>query len=208
MIAGRTSYLLLAALIVAGLARSGFKAGQYLYAPVLMAGVSPLDSFSEPSTAAAILKQEAESLMFVYTEARDTELSRVALADHGSRPIRFAGFARGSVLEVSRIRPLEDLQATVQDLNVDVYQKLLVVYSQNHFDNELLDTFLRLLQVAPERPEVLGWVRTALDSSQHCDRREELQEALVHTIRFHPTLRTAPRLAALKESWEVTHQVP
>jgi hypothetical protein len=210
--------LLLAALIVADLARYGFRVGQYLRTPVLVAGVSPLDSFSEPSTAAAILKQEAESLLFDYTEARDTVWSSAASAGHDSRPTgsrgnvesnpsRFAGCARGSVLEVSRIRPLEELQATIQDLNLEVYQKLLVVYSENHLDNELLDTFLRLLEVAPDCPEVLDWVRIALDSSQHCDRTEEVQEALLHTIRFHPTLKTAPRLAALKESWETTHRV-
>jgi hypothetical protein len=210
--------LLLAALIVADLARFGFKAVQYLHAPVLMAGVSPLDSFSEPSTAAAILKQEAESLLFDYTEARNKVWSSAASAGHDPRPTnnegniesnpsRFAGCVRGSAFEVARIRPLQELQTTVQDLNLDVYQKLLVVYSENHFDNELLDTFLRLLQVAPERPELLDWVRIALDSSQHCDRTAEVEEALVHTIRFHPTLNTASRLAALKESWEITHRV-
>src|SRR5215468_5540421 len=79
------SYLLLAALIAGDLARSGFMAAQYLHTPVLVAGVSPLDSFSEPSTASAILKQEAEALLLDYTEARNAAWSSCEVSgDHGS----------------------------------------------------------------------------------------------------------------------------
>jgi hypothetical protein len=206
-------YLLLAILIFADLARSGFRASEYLHGPVLVAGVSPLDSFSEPSTAAAILKEEAEKLLFEYTEARNAAWSGEipvgldsvqtgAQTSVESNPHRFAGFVRGSALELSRVRPLEKLQITVRDLNLEVYQKLLVVYSENHFDNELVNTFLNLLNDAPERPEVLDWVRITLERSQDCQRTQEVQDALQHTLRFHPDLKTAVRLRDLKETWD------
>jgi hypothetical protein len=209
-------FLLLGGLVLIDLARSGIKAGQYFRMPVLLAGVSPLDSFSEPSTAAAILKQEAEMLLFEYTEARNGASAHYPSvrqnpkrgANQGqpaSYPLQFSGFERGSALDVARIRPLEKLQATVQNLNLELYRDLLVVYSENHFDNELVDTFLRLLRVSPECPEVLQWVRIALDSSQPCGRTEEVQDALQHTLRFHPTLKTAAQLAALKQSWDAEH---
>jgi hypothetical protein len=208
--------LLLAGLVLADLARSGIEAGQYLRTPILLAGVSPLDSFSKPSTAAAILKQEAETLLFEYTEARNATSTQDPSVMEGSRhaanqgqpathPIHFTGFARGSALEVARIRPLERLQVTAQNLNLELYQDLLFVYSENHFDNELVDTFLRLLRVSPECPEVLQWVRAALDSSQPCGRTMEVEDALQHTLRFHPTLKTAAQLAALKQSWDAEH---
>jgi hypothetical protein len=206
-------YVLLGGLVLADLGRSAIKAGRYFRTPVLLAGISPLDSFSEPAIAAAILKQEAEKLLFEYTEARNDASTPDASVVEGfqhaasqgqpaTNPIHFAGFVRGSALDAARIRPLEKLQGTVQNLNVELYQELLVVYAENHFDNELVDTFLRFLRVAPECPEVLQWVRTALDSSQPCGRTEEVQDALQHTLRFHPTLKTAAQLAALKRSWD------
>lgn len=72
-------YLLLAALIAVDLTRTAFNASRFFRAPDVLAGVSPLDSFSEPATAAAILKRQAESLLFDYTEARNSA-SEVALS--------------------------------------------------------------------------------------------------------------------------------
>jgi hypothetical protein len=97
---------------------------------------------------------------------------------------------------------LEKLYANVEHLNLELYQKLLLVYSENQFDNKLIDTFLRLLEDAPDRPEVLSWVRIALDSSLRCDRSEEVEDALRHALRFHRNLKTAEPLEALVRAWE------
>jgi hypothetical protein len=203
MIAQNAFSLLLATLVAADLAQSGLKVVQLFRTPDLVAGVSPLDSFSTPSAAAAILKEEAETLLFDYAAARDAACASDRSATHGSRQIMKEQHPEADL--VSRIQPLEKLYTTVQDLNLELYQKLLVVYSENHLENELVDTFLLLLQNAPERPEVLSWVRIALDCSQHCGRTEELEDAVHHALRFHPNLKTAAPLADLMQACEAAH---
>jgi hypothetical protein len=206
-------YLLLAALIAADLTRTAFNASRFFRAPDLLAGIYPLDSFSEPATAAAILKRQAESLLLDYTEARNAASevapSRVQGPGQVGNPKQavreyagFAGFDRGSPPEVSRIQPLEKLHATMRDMTIDLDQKLLVIFSENHFENQLLDRFLQFLHEAPEQPEVLEWVSCALDYSRRCGRTEELEDALRHVVRFHPELKTARQLTALLDSWE------
>jgi len=208
-----TFYLLLAALIAVHLIRIAFNDSRFFRAADPLGGASSLDSFSEPATAAVILKRQAESLLLDYTEARNaaSEVAPTYLPNHREVDSHnkvpqeytgFAGFGRGSASEVSRIQPLEQLHATMQDMTIDLDQKLLVVFSENHFENQLLDRFLQFLQEAPERPAVLEWVNRALDYSRDCGRTEELEDALEHTVRFHPELKTTRQLKALVESWE------
>jgi len=206
----RAFYLLLAALVAVDLTRSAFHAAQWLRKPDPVADVAALDSFSEPALAAAILKQRAESC---YTQARnaawDSALSPFhdpLQAGNGRRPGQnaagLAGPGRGFPPVAPWLAALEELRATIQDLDVDLDQKLLVIYSEHRLDNQLLDRFLQFLHEAPERKEVLEWVPSSLDCSQHCGRTEELADALQHLVRFHPNLKTAKRLSARVQAWE------
>jgi hypothetical protein len=95
---------------------------------------------------------------------------------------------------VSRIQPLEELRAMIQDLSVDLDRKLLVLYSENRFENQLLDRFLQFLHEAPERQELLIGAPSLLDCSRRCGRTEELEDAVRHLARFHPNLKTAKEL--------------
>jgi hypothetical protein len=205
-------YLLLGTLVGIDLAGSGFNASQYFHKSRPVERISALDSFSAPSTAVVVLRQEAEALLFDYTESRDN-----AWDIRDSRPAiktdveldkvdRFRGFRRGSSPEITTIRPLEMLQASVRSLDLDLCQKLLMIYSENHYENELVDTFLRMLKT-PECPEVLQWVRIALDCSQRCNRTAEVLDALQHTLRFHPNIRTAESLDTLLQAWQKKHPV-
>jgi hypothetical protein len=203
-------YLLLAAMIAVDLARSAFRAGQFFRKPDSVADVCLLDSFSEPAVAAAILKQRAESC---YAQARNGAWDPAHSAVHDPRPAGNdqpprhapagpAGFGSGSPPVGSWIQPLEELRATIQDLNVDLDQKLLVVYSENRLENQLLDLFLQLLHEAPERQEVLNWLPSSLDCSRRCGRTEELEDAVRCLVRFHPDLKTARQLTARVRAWE------
>jgi Glu-tRNA(Gln) amidotransferase subunit E-like FAD-binding protein len=180
--ATRSAFLLvLTAFVSAELMQSAFHASQFFRTPHLVAGVSPLDSFSQPAVASAILKEQAEQLLFDYTQVRDSA-------------------SKANLL--SSIRPLQNLHAGVRYVDIDLVEKLLVVYSDNHFDRELVDSFLQFLQSAPESPEVLQWVRYALDSAEHCNRTEEVEDAIRHVVRFHPNLKTTGQLNALMQAWE------
>ncbi len=203
-------YLLLAAMIAVDVTRSAFQAGQFFRKPDPAADVAPLDSFSEPALAAAILKQQAESC---YTRARNAAWDFALSPLHdprqagnrrqpGGGPAGLAGSGRGVPPAVSWLQPLEELRATIQDLDVNLDRKLLVVYSENRLENQLLDRFLQFLHEAPERPEVLDWVPSSLDCSGHCGRTEELEDAVGHLVRFHPNLKTAKQLTARVQAWE------
>jgi hypothetical protein len=207
-------YLLLAALIAVELTRSAFQAATFFRKPDPVADVWGLDSFSEPALAAAILKQRAESC---FAQARnaawDYDLSPVhdpRQAANGLRQDRgFAGLAgpeRGSPPQVPWLAHLEELRATIQDLNIDLDQKLLVIYSENRLENQFLDRFLQLLCEAPNRQEVLDWAPASLECSLHCGRTEELEDALRHLARFHPNLKTTKRLAARVQAWEASQR--
>jgi len=202
-------YLLLAALIAVDLTRSAFRAGRLFRKPDAVADVS-LDSFSEPAIAAGILKHQAESC---YAQARtaagDFALSpvhdpRQARNDQPPRggPVGPAGFGRGSPAVAPGIQSLEELRAMTQDLNVDLDGKLLVLYSENRLEDQLLDRFLQLLHEAPESQELLIWVPFLLDCSRRVGRTEEMEDAVRHLVRFHPNLKTAKELTALVQAWE------
>jgi hypothetical protein len=204
---------------MADLAQSGFRAVLYFHNSGLTPGVTYLDSFSEPSMAVAILKQEAEKLMMNYTQARD-EASTLQVpmtvqpapsvhSNHSAfnpSTIQFRGFARGSPLETSSIQPIERLHAAVRDLEIELELKLLVIDWENSFEHELVDGFLLLLRQAPENLEALEWLPTALDSAQHCGRTEEVEDALQEALLFHPHLKTAVQMRSKKEEWDRGHQ--
>jgi hypothetical protein len=184
-------YLLLSALILVDLTTSGYGLVRYLFSAPQLTEVPMLDSFSPSSTAVAALKKEAKVLLLDYTEARDS-----------AGPSGNTSSTKGSVDKASSVRRIEKLQAMIRDVDLEITQELLLVYHENKRDNELVSTFLGLLQEFPESPEVLEWVRITLTSSQRCGRTREVQAVLEHTVRYFPTLKTQPQLIALMREWE------
>jgi hypothetical protein len=210
-------FSLLATLIALDLAVSVFKAGQFLRRSRPVSGISSLDSFSSSGTAVALLNQEAERLFADYIQARDdmSEDERALVlgpaqvradSPEVSKPIGFPRFSKNLRGEASWFQPLVDLRATVRDLHLNLDQKLLLIYSENHLDDEFLNLFLQMFQGAPDCPEALEWVRCALDCSQHLHRTQEVEEAIRHQLRFHSELKTAAQLAFLLEEWETDRQ--
>jgi hypothetical protein len=176
-------------------------------------GVAFFDSFSDPSVACAILKQEAERLLLIYCEHFDHEQAAKArqagagrelaaqLATHQmADPLPATGDRPG--LQTSVIQSLTAFDAQVQDLNLDLGRKLLVIYARQHLWNEFLDRYLQIVRERPGRDEVLVWARLALDCSRKCGRAEEVADVLQHVVRFHPESRTAERLKTVLAEWQ------
>ena len=204
-------YILLGSLILVDLTASGFRAVQNLFTVPQSNEILKFDSFSAPSVALATLDKQAKILLSDYTDARNSAVSEYsalgAQVEPAINPGRggFSGFPRGSIVEMTRIKPIEELHALVQDLNLELEQQLLLIDYENHYENELINTFLSLLREAPESPEILSWVSIALDCSQRCSRTEEVQDALAHLLRYHPNLKTSAQITALKADWQRAH---
>lgn len=176
-------------------------------------GVACFDSFSDPSVACAILRQEADRLLLAYGEqwrqeqaspARQAGAGREVAARPGTRqradPLPASGDPPG--LQTSSVQSLAALVAQVQDLNLNLSRNLLVVYSRQHLWNEFVDRYLQIVRERPGRNEGLVWARLALDSAQKCGRAEEVADVLQHIVRFHPELRTAEGLAEALAAWK------
>jgi hypothetical protein len=194
-------YLSLTVLVLVDLMDTAARFVQNFRTADVLAGVAPLDSFSEPAIAATLLKRESENLFSRFTEARNDadypgtpSLNERALS--GSKRLDDGdGVAwklrEMSAAEIQLLQRLEKLRATIRELNQDVDQKLLVIDFKNRSANDLVDCFLELLHNCPEHPEILEWVDSAMDSAESCGRADELQDALRHVLRFQSSLPTA-----------------
>ena len=180
-------------------------------------GLCELDSFSKPSIATAILKQEARRL-FLACNDQQHELEEAAEVGLGSahRPRQPGGrqppgpgqapsdgCSRAAALGVPAMQPLARLGQQTQELNIDLDGDLMVIYYRNRSWNACLDCYLQVLQGAPENPLVLSWAQTALAISESCRRTDEILDAMQHVTRFHRELKTARALTSMVEQWGI-----
>ena len=200
-------YAMLGLLIFADLLSTALKAGQHLTSGRMTSGVTPLDSFSEPAIAAAILKHKAEASLFDYAERGNDRDPRGALGGLGfvARKVKggsLATFVERPNSEHDAVCAMEELHTTLRDLVWDLDQKLLLIYWTSQCRNEFLDLFLQVLQVRPERAEVLSWLAPAFECAWRSGRGDELEDALHHAIRFHGQAKTASELKTRLEAWK------
>lgn len=192
-------YLSLTVLVLLDLLDTAARFGQSFRTADVLAGVAPLDSFSEPAIAATLLRREADTLFSSFTEARnDAEYpGAIPLNQAATSRMRNPPDAGGpklsemSAAESQLLQRLEKLRATIRELNQEIDEKLLVIDTKTRNANELVDCFLELLHNCPERPEILEWVGPALDSAASSGRSDELRDALEHVLRFQRSLPTA-----------------
>jgi hypothetical protein len=174
--------------------------------------VPALDSFSEPSRALALLHQEVECLTVASTQFGNPALTSRSMPWHdGSAPGTHSvpGFASGTVIvsdgragsNVSPTQLMIQLHAGVQDLAIDLDYKLMVIYYYCGSWNEFLDSYLRLIHLAPERYANSCWGRSALRCAHQCGRAEEVADALGHLVQFRPSLPSARELGTLLDQW-------
>lgn len=205
--------LALIALEACRLAATSTKTGDAFRPDDLLDGIASFDSFSEPSVACAILRQEAERLQLVYREHQDQEVtSQARLARLGVEPAARPGTGQTSDplmpsgnqagWQASSIQSLNALDAQVQDLERSLSRTLLMVYAHQHLWNEFVDRYLQLVREGPAREEVVVYFRCALDCSLKCGRTEEVVDLLRHIVRFHPELNTAERLNSALAEWK------
>jgi len=214
----RTLFCLLLLLIVWHLAGLGYRtSGSSKLSIALGDDVHEFDSFSRPSIAAAILKQEAGRL-FVACAEQQGELGeagelglgsvhqpRATASRHPPGPDkgRSDGHSTAGVPQAPAIQPLASLRQENQELGIDLDRKLIAVYYQNCSWNACLDCYLHLLQGAPENPVVVCWARTALLVSEKSGRTDEVLDAMQHVTRFHRDVKTARGLTSVVEEWGI-----
>jgi hypothetical protein len=162
-------------------------------------GSLPLDSFSQPSLALALLKQEAARLLAAYLQQRD----QVSPAEHEAVPP-----LQDSRLDAA-MAPVARLHRQIEELGFDLDCRLLWLYAENHRHREFLDRYLHLVQEAPRRTEVAVWYAYAFAAARGCGRSEELADALEHVVRFRERAGTVQTLAGLLEAraWNISPPV-
>jgi len=176
----RKLFCLLLLLLVWHLADLGYQASQSLgLSSAPGDGLREFDSFSKPSIAAAILKQEARRLLSASAE-------------------RQGGLGEAGVPGPA-IQPLARLRQEIWELNMELDGKLMEAYYQNHLWDAYLDCYVQLLQGAPENPIVPMRARTALLVSEKSGRTDEIRDAMQHVTRFHRDVEAAKRLRRMVE---------
>jgi hypothetical protein len=166
-------------------------------------GLSNLDSFSPPSVATAIVNQEADRLLLLYTEKFPSQATRASDSAPYLSPA--VGFRESPEIAKrcsgDRARDLVEIHEAVRRLSTDLDRKFLMVYFREDSWNDFLDSYLRLLLTEPAIPDVVGWEWCALRCSQRCGRTDELVDALEHAVRFHPELKTRHGLRSVLDDW-------
>lgn len=202
-------YLLLLLFVIWHLAGAGFRVFRFFSsATASIEDIGQLDSFSQPSIARAILKQEADRLLAAYLRDCQQGLEIEAaqnLAQAGNQtPQRLlppSACAKGRSPRAQTIAQLTKLQQTVEELDSDLDRALLMVYSQNGLWNEFVDHYLHLACAEPQSFAIPCWAWMALDYSQRCNRNAEVVDALEHLLQFHPELKTTRGLKTTLEEW-------
>jgi hypothetical protein len=177
-------------------------------------GPCELDSFSKPSLAAAILKQEAGRLFSAYLEQEEIREAAELRLGSGRQPRQpasrrppgpdqgpSAGCGTAAALLAPAIQPLARLRQETWELNMHLDGRLMEAYYQNHLWDAYLDCYLQLLQGAPENPLVPICARTALLVSEKSGRTDEVLDAMQHVTRFHRDVKTARGLKNAVEEW-------
>jgi hypothetical protein len=206
--------LALTVLLVYRLAAVSAKTSDPLRPGDLLDDPTSFDAFSEPSVACAILRQEAERLLWVYREDWDREQASQRQrnggdVEPGARPGAgqstelLTTSANRSGLQTPSIESLRVLDAQVQDVQLSLTLKLLLVYADHQMWNEFVDRYLQLPREGPGRAKAALFVRLALDCSEKCGRTEEVVDALQHMVRFHPELKSSEGVKEVLAEWKI-----
>lgn len=179
--------------------------------------VPDLDSFSEPSVAAAILKKQAADLIREYEKSQEEKCqiscpgqnddSIAASCGSGqfrpenpSRGIDPQGVPKSAPEWIRRIR--EAIRQREEALGMDELEdQLLRICQEQKQWNEFIDAYLQLLGRRPGSDIAVAWLRIALDYSAYCDRTEEMREVLEHLARFHRDRKLARRIKNVLDQW-------
>jgi hypothetical protein len=124
-----------------------------------------LDSFAEPSIAAAVLKAHVQALHKACSE------------DLGAHyPATSAGFQKRLAKWITEYREALDQQKSILT-DGDLEHELLVLYKAGDQREEFIDQYLSLLGCAPAHPVVANWAPFALTYGQACGRLPEVRDA-------------------------------
>jgi hypothetical protein len=175
--------------LVAPLAGPRSLASRFFPPADLADGPPPLDSFSAPAVACAILEQETQRLWRADQIARLDQVQN-SPGQHGRKVAQ-----PGS-------QPLMALAARVQDLALDLNSQLMGVELEDQSWDGVVDRYLSLIYQAPERNEARAWARCALDCARQCGRAAEVAGAMRHVLRSRPQLRGAAAWEATLDEWE------
>lgn len=200
--------VLLAALLQWESAGSGFRSSEVSGLATLVDGAPPLDSFSQPTLACAILQQHIFRLRLTYLEAREdaTKAPSPPLLCRGAAPPKneqqseACCGAKGKMAPIleSVVRQLDELHSELQQLHIYLDRELMSIDYENELWDQHVDAFLQLLRLSPQSAELnLGRVLTA---AERCGRSEEVKEALRQAIEFDQDRKEAENLKAMLDS--------
>lgn len=197
---------ILLGVLLLGSVRDSFGTGFLLHRPESASGSLTLDSFSAPSLATAILKQEVLRLLTAYHEQQD-QLSHLAAVGSGGRATGAAAVSKVGASAPPEHTPalgetimaLEQLQHRIQVLHLTLDSGLLGVYAATGRAREFVDRYLHLAHEAPGHGELVVWFATAVEAAQRCGRIQEFTEALGQLVRFPDNTGTLQTLAKLLE---------
>jgi hypothetical protein len=181
--------LLFFLLLVLGLALSHRHTGRPSTSADASNSPPDLDSFSEPSIAAAVLKRHAKALQ----EACSADLSLLSGANPGA-------FQNRATEWIARYQEGLDRQEEIVK-DGDLEHGLLILYRVCNRRQEFVDCYLKLLGASPNHPVVWRWAGCALEFAQSCGRREEVLDALQHIARFDRDLEVANHVRDGLEKW-------
>jgi len=170
------------------------------------------DCFSEPSVAVGILRSEAErtfsdvlQAIELEQESHDDRLPAGPSIDcrEGTGLIQRKQVFEESVPSPARVaaavKEMEELYLRVAALKSDLDRKRMTLYFLDHRSDKFLNSYLNLLEEAPDDGNVVVWARYALKCSQECGRKEETLDALRHMTCLRPELNTASLLRSVLE---------
>lgn len=156
-------------------------------------GTLPLDSFAPPALALSVLKEEQARLVATYLVQRDQagRSDRVAPGSRGQsdrerRTVPSAAAPDSAPGPEGAIAALTRLSDQIAQLKQDVDGQLLWVEAEDQREGEFLDRYLALVPAAGRgaKVDLVLWFPRAWQAARHCNRAEELTDALRHLIRY------------------------
>jgi hypothetical protein len=185
---------------------SELKSNAFFQTAELANEAPPLDSFSSPSLALAVLNREAQRLLMAYSQKREETGLPERSGLGGATPTGMSGRAGGprpalatSARPHPSIAPIASLHAQVEELKLELDDRLMWIYAESGLDQEFLNCYLHLAAEAPGSADVVLWLPQALKCAQGCGRTDELTDALRHLIQFHGALQRARAVSRFLE---------
>jgi hypothetical protein len=169
--------------------------------------VCRFDSFSEPSIAAAVLRQEADRLLGAYLQEDPQNLNFGPGSPNPTDPARPA-LGQCPIERSPSIPAIQNLQKEVHALDSDLDRALMVIYFRERSWNNFLDCYLHFLQTDPQSAFVLILTRSALIGSENCGRTDEVLDALAHFTKLHGELKSTQLVRGMLEQWKAAHPAP